>query len=83
MNPLRKACTHNIIAKGHANDDELDVNTQGSSHWDGLRHFPYQETLAYYNGVKQADISGADANDKLGIQSKPLSNCDHPEGASD
>ncbi|KAJ3528953.1 hypothetical protein NM208_g9974 [Fusarium decemcellulare] len=68
MNPVRKACTHRIIAKGHANDDELDINTQGSSHWDGPRHYPYQETLQYYNGITQGDISGPKANSKLGIQ---------------
>lgn len=50
---------------------QLDINTQGSSHWDGPRHFPYQETLLYYNGVTQDAISGAQANDKLGIQSEP------------
>ncbi|KAI5456069.1 hypothetical protein BGZ63DRAFT_409452 [Mariannaea sp. PMI_226] len=68
MNPVRKPCSHNIIAKGHANDDELDINTQGSSHWDGLRHYPYQATLSYYNGVTQNDISGPNSSYKLGIQ---------------
>ncbi|KAF9879302.1 hypothetical protein CkaCkLH20_03535 [Colletotrichum karsti] len=67
MNPVRKPCSHKLIAKGHANDDELDMNTQGSSHWDGLRHYPYQETLQYYNGVTQDDISGSNANSKLGV----------------
>ncbi|KAH7038364.1 uncharacterized protein B0I36DRAFT_316058 [Microdochium trichocladiopsis] len=68
MNPVRKPCDHRIIAKGHANDDELNINTQGASHWDGLRHFPYQTTLQYYNGVTQDDISGPSANSKIGIQ---------------
>ncbi|KAF6812481.1 hypothetical protein CMUS01_13052 [Colletotrichum musicola] len=68
MNPVRKPCSHQIIAKGHANDDELDINTQGSSHWDGPRHFPYQSTLQYYNGVTQEDISGQKASSKIGIQ---------------
>ncbi|KAH7166592.1 putative cyclase-domain-containing protein [Dactylonectria macrodidyma] len=68
MNPVRKPCTHRIIAKGHANDDELDINTQGSSHWDGPRHYPYQETLQYYNGLTQDDISGPAMSNKLGIQ---------------
>ncbi|UPL01938.1 hypothetical protein LCI18_012872 [Fusarium solani-melongenae] len=67
MNPVRKPCSHRIIAKGHANDDELDINTQGSSHWDGLRHYPYQSTLEYYNGVTQADISGNAATLKIGV----------------
>ncbi len=69
MNPRRKPCSHNILAKGYANDDELDINTQGSSHWDGLRHYPYQtcDPPMYYNGVLQEDITGNAANDKIGI----------------
>lgn len=51
---------------------QLRINTQGSTHWDGLRHYPYQKTLQYYNGVIQDDISGPQANKKLGIQSKHL-----------
>jgi kynurenine formamidase len=65
MNPVRKPCSHHILEKGHANDDELHINTQGSSHWDGLRHYPYQKTLQYYNNITQADISGTK---KIGIQ---------------
>lgn len=49
---------------------QLHINTQGSTHWDGLRHYPYQDTLLYYNGVTQKDIFGAKANGKLGVQSK-------------
>ncbi|KAF5579826.1 cyclase [Fusarium pseudocircinatum] len=60
--------TLRIIAKGHANDDELHMNTQGSSHWDGLRHYPYQDSLLYYNGVTQDEISGVGAGTKIGIQ---------------
>ncbi|RDL34696.1 Uncharacterized protein BP5553_07824 [Venustampulla echinocandica] len=68
MNPLRKQCEHRINAKGHANDDELDLNTQSSSHWDGLRHYPYQQTLQYYNGATQSDISSFKPNYKIGVQ---------------
>ncbi|KAJ2983168.1 hypothetical protein NQ176_g888 [Zarea fungicola] len=68
MNPVRKPCNHHIINKGNANDDELHINTQGSSHWDGLRHYPYQQTLQYYNGASQSDISGPLANSRIGIQ---------------
>lgn len=49
---------------------QLHINTQGSSHWDGLRHYPYQQTLQYYNGASQSDISGPLANSRIGIQSK-------------
>ncbi|KAK6710048.1 hypothetical protein SNK05_004523 [Fusarium graminearum] len=72
MNPVRKPCRHHIIAKGHTNDDELHINTQGSSHWDGLRHYPYQDSLLYYNGVTQEDISGMTPNDKIGIQKEMM-----------
>lgn len=70
MNPRRKACCHRIIGKTYANDDELDINTQGSSHWDGLRHYPYQngKETRFYNDASQADITGPKATERLGIQ---------------
>ncbi|KAL8404689.1 hypothetical protein RB594_009524 [Gaeumannomyces avenae] len=68
MNPARKPLVHRINPKGYANDDELDMNTQGSSHWDGLRHYPYQDTLQFYNGVTQASITGDQATTKIGVQ---------------
>lgn len=46
---------------------QLDFNTQSSSHWDGLRHFPYSESKQFYNGVVQDEIS---SSHKIGIQSK-------------
>ncbi|KAK1637911.1 putative cyclase-domain-containing protein [Colletotrichum phormii] len=52
MNPVRKPCEHRIIPKGNANDDEISINTQGATHWDGPRHYPYQEHIQYYNGEK-------------------------------
>jgi hypothetical protein len=48
---------------------KLDFNTQSSSHWDGLRHYPYSDTKQFYNGVTQEDISGKNKSDKIGIQS--------------
>ncbi|KAF5704199.1 hypothetical protein FGLOB1_8652 [Fusarium globosum] len=38
------------------------------NHWDGLRHYPYQDSLLYYNGVTQDDISGTNPTKKIGIQ---------------
>lgn len=70
MNPARKPCVHSINAKGVANDDRLDFDTQGSSHWDGLRHYPFQSRPhegRYYNGVTQSSISGQDPDHKIGI----------------
>ncbi|KAJ5184014.1 hypothetical protein N7492_001630 [Penicillium capsulatum] len=75
MNPRRKKCSHVLIAKGHANDDEIDFNTQSSSHWDGLRHYPYSDAKLFYNGVTQDEISGTKASNKIGIQNlaiKPI-----------
>lgn len=31
MNPLRKPCSHHIIVKGHANDDEVCINHLNSA----------------------------------------------------
>ncbi|KAJ5820370.1 hypothetical protein N7474_005961 [Penicillium riverlandense] len=72
MNPMRKKCLHSIIAKGHANDDEVDFNTQSSSHWDGLRHYPYSEAKLFYNGVTQDDISGERRTPKIGIHNMAM-----------
>lgn len=69
MNPRRAACVHKIIAKGYANDDEIQLNTQSSSHWDGLRHYPYQieSERRYYNGVTNEEVA---QTSKIGMQSK-------------
>ncbi|KAF2093849.1 hypothetical protein NA57DRAFT_68897 [Rhizodiscina lignyota] len=73
MNPTRKVPVHRIVHKTRpqqasiANDDEIDINTQSSSQFDGLRHYPYQETMQFYGGVRQEDITGPGANSKLGI----------------
>lgn len=75
MNPARIPLEHRIIQKGHANDDEIVMNTQSSSQWDGLRHFPYQDAGRYgdhrfYNGATQQDLIDADSKPtpRLGIQ---------------
>lgn len=65
MNPARKPCVHHIKAKGNANDDSLQMDTQGSSHFDGLRHYPYQDGGLYYGGVTQEEIM---SGGKLGLQ---------------
>ncbi|KZF22714.1 hypothetical protein L228DRAFT_247088 [Xylona heveae TC161] len=38
------------------NDDTWSFNSQGSSQWDGLRHFGYQKEQKFYNGVTLEDI---------------------------
>ncbi|KAK5656123.1 hypothetical protein OQA88_4883 [Cercophora sp. LCS_1] len=42
------------------NDDVWTFNSQGSSQWDGLRHFGYQKEKVFYNGVTMEDIHGVD-----------------------
>ena len=74
MNPSRKALTHHVTAKGHANDDEIHLNTQASTQWDGLRHYPYQNLelgeRRFYNRASQQDLVLPDGQitDHLGIQ---------------
>ncbi|KAJ5125118.1 hypothetical protein N7448_004444 [Penicillium atrosanguineum] len=49
------------------NDDIITFNTQGSSQWDGFRHFAYQKEGYFYNGVTQQDIHGKDQPDMNSI----------------
>lgn len=42
------------------NDDFLDINTQSSSQWDGLRHYGYQRAGRYYGGRTQAEVEAGD-----------------------
>ena len=71
MNPARAPLVHRIIEKGHANDDEIHFNTQASSQWDGLRHYPYQQVgeRKFYNGATQADlVHDTGPTELIGIQ---------------
>lgn len=38
------------------NDDIWTMNSQGSTQWDGLRHFAYQEQRMFYNGRTMDDL---------------------------
>jgi hypothetical protein len=55
----RKPLKHKItsIGKG-AFDDEISINTQSSSQWDGFRHFAHPQNGCHYNGVASDDIMG-------------------------
>jgi len=70
----RPVAEHKILKKGYpAFDDSLVMNTQSSTHWDGLRHFAHQMGRdpmepRFYNNVTADDIVGENANDKLGMQ---------------
>ena len=53
---------------GH--DDEISMNTQSGSQWDGFRHWAHQPSGLYYNGVTHADITAPDSSMRNGIDSK-------------
>ncbi|KAI9873333.1 MAG: hypothetical protein M1830_000536 [Pleopsidium flavum] len=58
---MRRKAGHKLVdLKPHfvAHDDELHINTQSGSQWDGLRHWAHQDTGLYYNGLKHTEISG-------------------------
>jgi hypothetical protein len=42
------------------NDDFIDINTQSSSQWDGLRHYGYQKAKKFYGGRSQNEIQESD-----------------------
>jgi hypothetical protein len=52
----RKSLCHEIKSIGlGAFDDDIAINTQSSSQWDGFRHF---STTSHYNGVTSSEILG-------------------------
>jgi len=52
--------SHPDGTKRIVNDDHLDMNTQGSSQWDGFRHYGYQQAKRYYGGRSQQDVETSD-----------------------
>ncbi|ORY16024.1 putative cyclase-domain-containing protein [Clohesyomyces aquaticus] len=57
--------SHPDGTKRIVNDDELHINTQSSSQWDGFRHYGYQKAGLYYGGRSQQDVEGS--NGVIGI----------------
>lgn len=54
-----------------ANDDEISLNTQISSQWDGLCHFAHQKSKVYYNGTTHAEMqAGRDRPGSVHVWSK-------------
>ncbi|KAK4179526.1 hypothetical protein QBC36DRAFT_72765 [Triangularia setosa] len=49
---------HKIYPAGPYYDEIWDYNSQLSSHWDSLRHFPYVAERRFYNGVRDQDVIG-------------------------
>lgn len=45
---------HTVLGEGHGHDDELRMNTQSSSQWDGFRHIGHRDH-GFYGGVADED----------------------------
>ncbi|EED17135.1 conserved hypothetical protein [Talaromyces stipitatus ATCC 10500] len=63
----RKEFEHKVISLHdgldiYGFDDELHINTQSGSQWDGLKHHASQEHAVFYNGLKFDDALKTDAN---------------------
>lgn len=43
-------------------DDEVSMNTQSGSQWDGFKHFAHQKTGMYYNGLSHDEALKSDWN---------------------
>lgn len=56
----RLPLTHKVVRRGAriCHDDEIIMNTQISTQWDGFRHYGYQKERLFYNGVRPDEISG-------------------------
>ena len=49
------------------NDDIWSFNSQGSTQWDGLRHFAYQKEAKFYNGIQLTDMFNMDGSIKSNV----------------
>lgn len=65
----REKFKHEIktLEPGVAYDDLYTLNTQSGTQWDGFRHFAHIASKTFYNGTKEADIVGPNANQKCSI----------------
>ncbi|KAJ7618286.1 hypothetical protein DFH06DRAFT_1236829 [Mycena polygramma] len=75
LNPLRPPPIHSIQPQMGYQDDILTLNTQVSTQYDGLRHFPYsdatmnQSSYQFYNQlITFDDITVPGGSSTLGIQ---------------
>ncbi|KIW13346.1 hypothetical protein PV08_08534 [Exophiala spinifera] len=63
----RKKFSHSIISLRHlgyvAYDDEVSINTQSGSQWDGFRHWGHQATGLHYNDLPHDDITDLKCKD--------------------
>lgn len=63
----RRRFHHEILNKAPMamNDDEVFINTQSSTQWDGFRHYAYQNARKFYNGHTQEEFENGGG--ELGI----------------
>ncbi|OGE54792.1 hypothetical protein PENARI_c005G10475 [Penicillium arizonense] len=69
--PGRRPMKHEVYSRVHGmvcSDDDLHLNTQSSSQWDGLLHYANQSLEKYYNGVDYVDAIESRTDQSLGIQ---------------
>lgn len=50
-----KVINYEPITGEMAHDDEISLNTQCGSQWDGFMHYADQKIRCYYNGVRHTD----------------------------
>lgn len=62
----RKVFEHKLVDLAphgfKALDDEINMNTQSGSQWDGLKHAAHQGTGMYYNGVSHEEALAGPVN---------------------
>lgn len=65
----REPFEHEIktLVPGMSYDDKYKLNTQSGTQFDGFRHFAHLPSQTFYNGTKEADIVGPNANLKCSI----------------
>ncbi|ORX36946.1 hypothetical protein BD324DRAFT_651419 [Kockovaella imperatae] len=74
----RGALEHTINHRKHANDDILTFNTQGSSQWDGFRHYPYQHYPEKGQYRYYGDQTTEEARDKSVLRNGTQNFVHHP-----
>ncbi|KAF9568205.1 hypothetical protein CPC08DRAFT_679795 [Agrocybe pediades] len=71
-----------IDQKTYVVDDEVSMNTQCGSQWDGFKHWSYYETGQFYNGLSVKDVldETKDYIGKANAFDKPMRNGIHSRG---
>ncbi|GJJ11767.1 hypothetical protein Clacol_006005 [Clathrus columnatus] len=60
--PEHRLVSNTPVPRPAANDDELHINTQSGTQWDGLRHFGIFSAKCFYQGVKADSIEKGPLN---------------------